>query len=166
MKATNPQKTLTVTAAVRALRQSLGESQQQLAFRMKTAIRTIARYETTRPPKGKVLAHFKQIAAENGREDLAEVFAQALAEELKLPSFSGFNLDVTAKNQREEFYGSVMLAMLRNPEYQRLMQKFNKLAAEPIRKTIEIIRREEESRSKWQQFIENAKKAGIWRESK
>jgi len=32
---------------------ALGESQQAFAYRMKTAIRTVARYETSTPPKGK-----------------------------------------------------------------------------------------------------------------
>jgi len=37
---------------VRKLRTALGESQQAFAYRMKTAIRTVARYETSAPPKG------------------------------------------------------------------------------------------------------------------
>src|SRR5258705_11906762 len=97
----------TVPAAVRALRKSLGESQQQFAYRMDAAIRTLARYETTRPPKGKTLAHLKRIAMENGREDLAEVFAEGLAKELQVPPFSGFHLTATAKNQMEEICISV-----------------------------------------------------------
>jgi DNA-binding transcriptional regulator YiaG len=43
---------LTVTKAVRELRQTLHESQQSFAYRMQTAVRTIARYETVRPPRG------------------------------------------------------------------------------------------------------------------
>src|ERR1051326_1775861 len=35
-----------ITEAVRKLRKAIGESQQEFAYRMKTAIRTIARYET------------------------------------------------------------------------------------------------------------------------
>jgi propanediol dehydratase small subunit len=51
---------------------------------MKTAIRTIARWETVRPPKGKALASLAQLAREAGRHDLAYEFMRALAEELGL----------------------------------------------------------------------------------
>jgi transcriptional regulator with XRE-family HTH domain len=72
----------TVTQAVRELRHALHESQQAFAYRMKTAIRTIARYETVRPPHGKVLAQLEAIALQNGRADLATVFRQTLVSEL------------------------------------------------------------------------------------
>jgi transcriptional regulator with XRE-family HTH domain len=60
-----------VSQAVRDLRTALGESQQAFAYRMKTAIRTVARYETVRPPKGKWLAEFYGMAAETGNQKLA-----------------------------------------------------------------------------------------------
>ena len=60
-----------VSDAVRKLRKELGESQQQFAYRMKTAIRTVARYETVRPPKGKVLRQLAVMAAENNLPHLA-----------------------------------------------------------------------------------------------
>lgn len=71
-----------VAEAVRQLRTALGESQQAFAYRMKTAIRTIARYETVRPPKGKVLADFFQVASETGHEELAILFRNALTAEI------------------------------------------------------------------------------------
>ena len=61
------QQTSPVSEAVRNLRLALGESQQAFAYRMKTAIRTIARYETIRPPKGKALSEFFRVAAEIGK---------------------------------------------------------------------------------------------------
>ena len=39
--------------AVRKLRTALGESQQAFAYRMKTAIRTVARYETVPRQRGR-----------------------------------------------------------------------------------------------------------------
>jgi transcriptional regulator with XRE-family HTH domain len=72
-----------VSAAIRALRTSLGESQQAFAWRMKTAIRTIARYETRRPPKGLMLASFLHLAVAAGQPDLAGVFRKALYEEIE-----------------------------------------------------------------------------------
>jgi transcriptional regulator with XRE-family HTH domain len=71
-----------VSEAVRKLRKELGESQQQFAYRMKTAIRTVARYETVRPPKGKVLRQLEVMATENNLGYLAEVFRGALNQEL------------------------------------------------------------------------------------
>jgi transcriptional regulator with XRE-family HTH domain len=72
----------TVSAAVRQLREELGESQQQFALRMQTAIRTIARYETVRPPKGKVLRQLEVLALEARQLELAGIFRMALAEEM------------------------------------------------------------------------------------
>ena len=72
----------TVSAAVRQLREELGETQQQFALRMQTAIRTIARYETIRPPKGKVLRQLEVLALEARQLELAGIFRMALAEEM------------------------------------------------------------------------------------
>jgi transcriptional regulator with XRE-family HTH domain len=71
-----------VSDAVRALRAALDESQQSFAYRMKTAIRTIARYETVRPPKGKALAELYRVAEETGNAELADIFRDALTAEI------------------------------------------------------------------------------------
>ena len=76
------QQTSPVSEAVRNLRLAVGESQQAFAYRMKTAIRTIARYETIRPPKGKALSEFFRVAVEIGNQDLAKVFRDALTAEM------------------------------------------------------------------------------------
>jgi len=68
--------------AVRELRIALGESQQAFAYRMKTAIRTIARYEAGTPPKGKALAELFWVASDSGNQDLAKVFQAALTAEI------------------------------------------------------------------------------------
>ncbi len=73
-----------VSRAVRELRQAYGESQQAFAYRTKTAIRTIARYETVRPPRGAELHQFLELAIAKQRHDLAEIFAKALGDELKM----------------------------------------------------------------------------------
>jgi transcriptional regulator with XRE-family HTH domain len=82
MKKTETQQKDPVSEAVRDLRTALGESQQAFAYRMKTAIRTIARYETVRPPKGKALAEFARVADETGSGRTAKVFREALMAEL------------------------------------------------------------------------------------
>lgn len=71
-----------LSEAVRKLRIELGESQQAFAYRMKTAIRTIARYETIRPPKGHALSEFYRVASETGHDELAAMFRNALTAEM------------------------------------------------------------------------------------
>jgi len=71
-----------LSEAVRKLRLALGESQQAFAYRMKTAIRTIARYETTTPPKGKALAELFWVATDTGNTELANVFRSSLVGEI------------------------------------------------------------------------------------
>ena len=52
---------------------------------MKTAIRTIARYETGRPPKGTNLVKLYNIATETGHHEIAVMFGEALSKELVGP---------------------------------------------------------------------------------
>lgn len=68
--------------ALKKLRLGLKETQQTFANRMKTAITTIARYETSRPPRGRALVQLEKIARENGFEEYANVFRDALNEDL------------------------------------------------------------------------------------
>jgi transcriptional regulator with XRE-family HTH domain len=75
-----------VTEAVRKLRKALGETQQQFAYRMNTAVRTIARYETVRPPQGRVLRQLEEIAMEHDLGHIAEVFHGVLEQEFGLGS--------------------------------------------------------------------------------
>src|SRR5579862_6490548 len=86
-----------VSDAVRKLRKELGESQQQFAYRMKTAIRTVARYETVRPPRGRVLRQLEVIAMENNLVHLARVFRGALSQELGMPNAQKVRVDTLAK---------------------------------------------------------------------
>ena len=71
-----------ISAAMIRLRRALGDNQQQFANRTKTAVTTIARYETSRPPKGKILAQFARMAEEAGHHDIAKIFSEALEGEL------------------------------------------------------------------------------------
>jgi transcriptional regulator with XRE-family HTH domain len=70
--------------AVRELRLHLQNTQQAFAAKVGTAITTIARYETDRTPRGKVLLQFARLAEEAGRTDLGRLFRSALAEDLGL----------------------------------------------------------------------------------
>jgi transcriptional regulator with XRE-family HTH domain len=68
--------------AVRSLRASLNETQQQFSDRLGVVVRTIARYELEKPPSGDVLLSLAKIAQEAGRSDLADVFQKAYSTEL------------------------------------------------------------------------------------
>jgi transcriptional regulator with XRE-family HTH domain len=71
-----------VTQAIRELRLALGESQEAFAQRLKASVRTIARYETVRPPRGKPLAQLHRIAVEENLKGVAAVLEEALSREL------------------------------------------------------------------------------------
>jgi transcriptional regulator with XRE-family HTH domain len=71
-----------VTVAVRELRLTLRDSQEAFAQRVKVSVRTVARYETVRPPRGKPLAQLHRIAVENGAKGVAAVLEEALTREL------------------------------------------------------------------------------------
>lgn len=80
-----------ISGAVRELRNALGETQQQFANRMKTAIRTIARWETIQRPRGKVLGDFVRIANAAKRPDIAVLFERAQTAELSIDHFTHKN---------------------------------------------------------------------------
>jgi transcriptional regulator with XRE-family HTH domain len=101
-----------VSRAVRELRKALQESQQAFAHRMKTAVRTIARYETVRPPRGKMLAQLEKIAVKAGCAELATVFRQALARELGSPTH--------LMSPEERAWSQAICNLLRNREREDL----------------------------------------------
>src|ERR1700712_3119239 len=70
-----------VSEALIALRTALGETQQQFAAHLNTAITTIARYETNRPPSGAILISLAKMASENGLGKEAATFQEAFARE-------------------------------------------------------------------------------------
>jgi transcriptional regulator with XRE-family HTH domain len=73
-----------VSDAVRKLRECLGQTQQAFAHSLGVAITTVARWETTRPPKGKTLSNLNKLASENNQWGLAGIFVNALWDELGL----------------------------------------------------------------------------------
>ena len=68
--------------AVVALRKSLGRSQQQFAALLKTAVTTVARYETSHPPSGQALLRLAHVAKKNGKVDLSTRFLALYLEEV------------------------------------------------------------------------------------
>jgi len=71
-----------VSQAIRDMRKGLGISQQELAFRTKMAIRTIARWEGEQPPHGKALLQLAELAQASDLNQIANVFRAALEAEL------------------------------------------------------------------------------------
>jgi transcriptional regulator with XRE-family HTH domain len=57
--------------AVIALREALGQTQQAFAHKMKTAIVTIARWETSQPPHGQALLRLAEVAKQAWLKDKA-----------------------------------------------------------------------------------------------
>ena len=71
------------SCAALALRTALGMTQQQFAVEIvKTAIGTVAVWETGRPPKGDVLLRLADVAWEHGQWLLAEEFSKLFLEEV------------------------------------------------------------------------------------
>jgi transcriptional regulator with XRE-family HTH domain len=145
----------TVSDAVRELRVSLGESQQAFAYRMKSAIRSVARWESVRPPKAKTLAQLERIASENGQPQLAKRFQEALVQELQVPEFS-FTIDTRPRNDEEAFHVSVLLDILRSPRYKTLRQDWFRLAAEPARRHLKEIRELKPELDRWQALFSDS----------
>jgi transcriptional regulator with XRE-family HTH domain len=108
-----------VSQAIRAVRLALGESQQAFAYRMKTAIRTIARYETTRAPRGAELAQFHRLAVAQGFREQADVFAKAMEEELEMRAES-----IPRTLEEQELLGLLFLIMRNRDRVPGLDQGF------------------------------------------
>ena len=71
-----------VSETVRKLRGSFGETQEEFARRMDTAVVTIARWETSRPPRGKALKALAELARSKSLPEYADVFEQAARGEI------------------------------------------------------------------------------------
>jgi transcriptional regulator with XRE-family HTH domain len=89
-----------LSQGVKNLREVLGQTQQQFALTLGTAITTIARYETGREPHGRSLASLAEVAEKHGYKRLAKTFRTALVKELGWrPTFPSCSI----KNGRLEF---------------------------------------------------------------
>jgi transcriptional regulator with XRE-family HTH domain len=78
---------IAVPGAVRALRASLGESQQVFETRIGISIRALANYEKDRLPNGKALFKMMDLAAESNREDWLVLFRRAALAQFESESF-------------------------------------------------------------------------------
>lgn len=116
-----------IKTAVRELRKSLGDTQQQFANRLNLAISTVVRYELSREPKGAVLIQFHQLAVKNNLTELAKVFWDAGAEEVgRLGIEKIQHIWSTALNARN-LYSARKIAK-RNPKDEDLLQALTDIA--------------------------------------
>jgi hypothetical protein len=81
---TRNEKTRNATSdALIVLRKAMGKTQQTFAVEvLKTAIGTIARYETSDPPQGEVLLRLRDIAREQGLHELSNRFELFFMEDI------------------------------------------------------------------------------------
>jgi transcriptional regulator with XRE-family HTH domain len=100
-----------VREAIRKLRYAYEESQQAFAYRTKNAIRTIARYETVRPPRGAELGQYLELAIAKGRTDLAEIFGKAMADEFNMKA------ERIPRTVEENIYADLLFLMMRNRQH-------------------------------------------------
>lgn len=73
-----------VQQALRNLRTALGLTQQDLAVKLGKAVATVARWETSRPPRGAELAEILAFAVQANQPAAASVLARALGDDLQM----------------------------------------------------------------------------------
>ena len=113
--------------AVKALRESLGMTQQRFAQETGAAINSIARYETGRRPKALMLRKFEELAVNNQEFVLAAVFGQALQQEIGIRVFDSTS-PYLPQTQNEAQAIVVLLEMMRNPKYEKQLKLWARIA--------------------------------------
>ena len=108
-----------LSLALVELRSHLGETQQQFASRLGVAITTVARYETTNPPSGKVLERLAFISSENGLDELSTTFQRA--------ALAQTEHYVRLQDLEELVLCTAVLWIVRKPEFQKLRRRLAKL---------------------------------------
>src|SRR5579864_8792717 len=110
-----------LSRAVIELRIALGETQQAFAARLGTAIATVARYETSRPPSVVALVQLALIAQKAGRSDLVKLFMSVLGLQLRFTDIQGGHLMLGAFGDNPRGY---MLLNLQGKKAQGYAQAF------------------------------------------
>jgi len=107
--------------AVKELRRQLKDSQQAFANRLGLSIRAVANYEKDRKPDMRALALLADVAHRNNQPKLAQLFADAIADELglaeprevKVLGHRTLTVQFTP-DQKADF--AALLLILRNPD--------------------------------------------------
>jgi transcriptional regulator with XRE-family HTH domain len=130
-----------VMAAARDLRLALGESQQNFGIRLGSSTISVARYERSRAPRGKVLAKLAEIAADRGLDRLEDTFRRALSDELGGPPPAGLLTEPLHSGEKDLIFA--LLEILRKAQYAK--------EAEEVRR---ILRRVAHQRKEDADFLE------------
>jgi transcriptional regulator with XRE-family HTH domain len=146
-----------LSQAVKQLREALGQTQQQFAQTLHTAITTIARYETGRAPQGRFLARLAEVANQNNLTDLAKSFRDALTRELGVWETTGYDLLIEPKTDTERLYVAAVLAILRTPDHTSAIPPLNKVLSKAAGIAIELLSGAQKSNALRQSARELAK---------
>ena len=96
--------------ALVGLRKALGKTQQAFAVEfLKVAVATVARYETSNPPRGDVLLRLSEIAAEHGEFSLKDEFLYLYLDDV-LQKVKG-NMFVVPETADNEPHGFLLLRL-------------------------------------------------------
>jgi transcriptional regulator with XRE-family HTH domain len=112
-----------LTEAVRELRRQLKDTQQGFAARLGLSIRAVANYEKDRKPDMRSLALLADAAHRNNQPKLAQLFADAVGDELgltgprevKVLGWHAATLSVQLTPDRKPDFAALLL-ILRNPD--------------------------------------------------
>ncbi len=148
-----------VTAAVKKLRLALRDSQQSFASRLEIGIATVVRYEHNRPPSGRYLVKLEQLARENGYEEYAAVFREALGTELGscLPVVAYDSLNCKTYDERD--YVGALLSILRGSPDSKEAGTIKKVLTPQV-VTLRQLRESEEAFNESQRAVIKMLKAG------
>jgi transcriptional regulator with XRE-family HTH domain len=119
---------------VRKLRLALGDSQQEFAQRLNSAIRTIARWESGQSPNHKAISQLERIARERGLIDLADGFRAVLSKRIgrEFSAETEFDPTMNVPTTREEHrLVDAFLQVLRQPGHGALASSFRE-SLEPV----------------------------------
>ena len=112
-----------INELVRKLRLGLGDTQQDFAQRLQTAIRTVARWEAGHSPNNRAVAQLEQLAREHGFTDLADGFrtglSKSIGSRLALVAESDLRLNLPGTREEKILVHAFLLA-LRNPHHAKL----------------------------------------------
>lgn len=114
-------------STVRKLRGVLQETQPQFAARLGVAVVTVARWETTRPPRGAWLDKLADLAESRDLREYAQVFREARTSDTRPSAGRPVSIlhekDPEFRDERERRYTLALLRVLRNPKrYQKALR--------------------------------------------
>jgi transcriptional regulator with XRE-family HTH domain len=114
-----------VMSATRLLRLSLGDSQQSFGIRLGLSTISVARYERSRAPRGRILAKLAEIAAGQGLNQLEDTFRRALSDEFGgLPPTESLLEPI---DPGEKDLVLALLGILRNPQYRKEAEEVQRI---------------------------------------